>query len=195
MRSLEIRPIAGTRPRGKNPEEDSRLEAELLTDSKELAEHAMLLDLARNDVARVSVPGTRVVSKPFTVEKYSHVQHLVSTVKGKLRPGLDALHCYAACMNPGTLTGAPKPEAMKLLRQLEGEGRGFYGGMACYLTPSGTLDSAIVIRALRLLDGKATVRAGAGFVLDSRPEAELAEVRAKQAACLEAAQRTGGALI
>ena len=194
-RLLEVRPIAGTRPRGKNPEEDSRLEAELLTDSKELAEHAMLLDLARNDVARVSVPGTRVVQRPFTVEKYSHVQHLVSTVRGRLRPGLDALHCYAACMNPGTLTGAPKPEAMKLLRELEGEGRGFYGGMACYLTPSGTLDSAIVIRALRLLDGKATVRAGAGFVLDSRPEAELAEVRSKQAACLEAIQRTGGALV
>ena len=192
---LEVRPIAGTRPRGKNPEEDSRLEAELLTDSKELAEHAMLVDLARNDVARASVPGTRQVSKPFTVEKYSHVQHLVSTVRGQLRPELDALHCYPVCMNPGTLTGAPKPEAMKLLRRLEKKGRGFYGGLACYLTPAGVLDSAIVIRAIRLLDGKARLQAGAGIVLDSRPGDEFAEVQAKLAACREAVKKSGGVLL
>ncbi len=197
-RFLEVRPIAGTRPRGLSPDEDARLEVELLTDPKEVAEHAMLVDLARNDVARASVPGTRQVFKPFTVEKYSHVQHLVSTVRGQLKPGLDALHAYAACMNPGTLTGAPKPEAMKLLRKLESGARGacgargFYGGLACYLTPNGVLDSAIVIRAIRLLDGKAKIRAGAGIVLDSSPEAELAEVKAKMRACVEAVKKTGG---
>jgi anthranilate synthase component 1 len=141
--TLEIRPIAGTAPRGFaadgtiDPELDSRLAVGLLLDPKEQAEHAMLLDLARNDVARVSVPGTRRVEAPFAIEKYSHVQHLVSAVVGELRPGLDALHAYRAAANMGTLTGAPKLRAMELIRETEPRPRGFYGGAVGYLLADG----------------------------------------------------------
>lgn len=198
---LEIRPIAGTKPRGIlpdgsiDPDLDSRYEAELKTDRKELAEHTMLIDLARNDVARVSEPGSRVCARPYMVEKYSHVQHLVSSVTGTLRPGLDALHAYLASMNMGTLTGAPKVEAMKLLRAHEKTRRGFYGGSIGYLTPSGRFDSAIVIRSMTLKDGKAYIRAGAGIVYDSVPEQEFLETGRKAMACLsaiEAAEKGNG---
>ncbi len=189
---IEIRPIAGTKPRGFDAhgkidaDLDSRFEAELKTDRKELAEHTMLIDLARNDVARVSEPGTRVCGQPYTVEKYSHVQHLVSRVSGNLKHGLDALHAYLASMNMGTLTGAPKVEAMKLLRMNEKSRRGFYGGSIGYLTPSGDFDSAIVIRSMSLRKGKAYIRAGAGIVHDSVPEQEFLETERKAGACLKA---------
>ena len=189
---VEIRPIAGTKPRGFNErgeidaDLDSRFEAELKNDKKEMAEHTMLIDLARNDVARVSVPGTRICAKPFMVEKYSHVQHLVSSVTGTLKGGLDALHAYLASMNMGTLTGAPKVEAMKLLRVHEKTRRGFYGGSIGYLTPSGDFDSAIVIRSMSLQKGKAYIRAGAGIVYDSNPEQEFLETERKAGACLKA---------
>ncbi|HZX34241.1 MAG TPA: anthranilate synthase component 1 [archaeon] len=188
---VEIRPIAGTKPRGIiggkiDAELDSRFEAELKNDRKELAEHTMLIDLARNDVARVCVPGSRKCDKPYMIEKYSHVQHLVSSVSGTLKNDLDALHAYLASMNMGTLTGAPKVEAMKLIRLKEKTRRGFYGGSIGYLTPSGDFDSAIVIRSMSLQGGKAFIRAGAGIVYDSVPENEFLETEKKAAAALKA---------
>ncbi|MDO8647284.1 MAG: anthranilate synthase component 1 [Candidatus Diapherotrites archaeon] len=191
-RKVEIRPIAGTKPRGFTPDGkidfdlDSRFENELKTDEKELAEHTMLVDLARNDVARVSKPGTRIVDKPHCIEKYSHVMHLVSNVSGILKPELDALHAYLASMNMGTLSGAPKVKAMELIRLLEKTKRGFYGGSIGYLTFDGELDSAIVIRSVRVKGNKAFVRSGAGIVFDSVPEKEFDEVERKARACVRA---------
>ena len=194
---VEIRPIAGTKPRGIvnndiDKDLDSRYETELKIDEKELAEHTMLIDLARNDIAKVSKPGSRYVNEPFIVEKYSHVQHLVSNVKGTLKDDLDALHAYLASMNMGTLTGAPKIEAMKLIRQVEKTKRGFYGGAVGYITPNGDLDSAIVIRSMRLKDNKAYIRAGAGIVYDSIPKNEFEETEKKAKACLKAISLAGG---
>ncbi len=191
IKTVEIRPIAGTKPRGLikgklDRDLDNRFETELKLDPKELAEHTMLVDLARNDVAKVSIPGTRYVSEPFIVEKYSHVQHLVSSVSGTLKPELDALHAYLASMNMGTLTGAPKIEAMKLLREHEKTKRGFYGGSVFYLTPSKDFDSAIVIRSMRLKNNQAYIRAGAGIVYDSIPEKEFDETEKKASACINA---------
>jgi anthranilate synthase component 1 len=197
-RTVAIRPIAGTRPRGRtadgapDPELDRRFEAELKLDGKEIAEHMMLVDLARNDVARVSRPGTRRVSRLLAIERCSHVMHLVSAVEGELRDDLDALHAYAAVSNMGTLVGAPKIEAARLLRRYEPERRGPYGGAVGYLTSAGELRTAIVIRAALVRDGVAHVRAGAGVVFDSDPRAEAAETRAKAAAVLEAVQRAEG---
>ncbi len=188
---VEIRPIAGTKPRGIinnkiDLDLDSKYEAELKIDKKEISEHIMLVDLARNDVAKISKPGTRYVDETFAVEKYSHVQHLVSNVVGTLKPNIDALHAYAATMNMGTLTGAPKVEAMKLLRKHEKNKRGFYGGAVCYLTPSGDFDSAIVIRTINIKNNKAFVRTGAGIVYDSDPESEFVETERKASACMKA---------
>lgn len=190
-KTVEIRPIAGTLPRGRrddalDPELDSRLELDLLQDQKELAEHCMLVDLARNDVARVSVPGSRYAPELMRVEKYSHVQHLVSTVRGRLRPELDALHAYQAAMNMGTLTGAPKIKAMELIRRYERDPRGFYGGSVCYLTPWGEFDSCIIIRAVLARGEEMLVRAGAGVVYDSVPALEARETCRKAEACLTA---------
>ena len=198
-KEVQIRPIAGTKPRGIingkiDPDLDSRYEAELKLDEKELAEHTMLVDLARNDVARVSLPGTRVVDEPYVVEKYSHVQHLVSNVTGTLKPELDALHAYLASMNMGTLTGAPKVEAMKIIRNCEKNRRGFYGGSVFYLTPSGDLLSTIVIRAMELKGNKAYIRAGAGIVYDSQPKQEFLETERKASACISAIKKAGGVL-
>ncbi|MCC6747783.1 MAG: anthranilate synthase component 1 [Deltaproteobacteria bacterium] len=193
---VEIRPIAGTRPRGKSADGridrdlDSRLEADLRLDEKELAEHLMLVDLARNDVARVSVPGTRAVSRLLGVDRYSHVMHLVSHVEGELRPELDALHAYAATMNMGTLVGAPKLKAAELLRLHEATARGPYGGAVGYLAQDGAFDTAIVIRSAVVQHGLGHVRAGAGVVYDSEPAAEAAETRRKAEAVLEALRQT-----
>ena len=188
---VEIRPIAGTKPRGFigskiDVDLDSRYETELKIDEKEVSEHTMLVDLARNDVAKISVAGTRYVDEPFVVEKYSHVQHLVSNVRGVLKPDLDALHAYMATMNMGTLTGAPKVEAMKLLRKYEKTKRGFYGGAVGYITPNNDLDSTIIIRSIRIKNNRAYVRAGAGIVYDSDPESEFIETENKARACLAA---------
>lgn len=193
---VEIRPIAGTKPRGMikgkiDIDLDSRYETELKIDAKEISEHVMLVDLARNDVAKISEPGTRYVDEPFVVEKYSHVQHLVSNVRGVLKSNLDALHAYLATMNMGTLTGAPKVEAMKLIRLYEKTKRGFYGGSVCYITPSGDFDSAIVIRSIRIKGKKAYIRAGAGIVHDSVPESEFLETERKAMACLKAIELAG----
>ncbi|WP_283131008.1 anthranilate synthase component 1 [Enterovibrio norvegicus] len=198
---VEIYPIAGTRPRGKNPngsinlDLDGRIELELRNDTKEKAEHMMLVDLARNDVARISEPGTRYVSDLLQVDRYSHVMHLVSRVVGQLRNDLDALHAYQACMNMGTLTGAPKIRAMQLIRQFEKRRRGSYGGAVGYLTGHGDMDTCIVIRSAYVEDGIAQVQAGAGVVFDSVPQAEADETRGKAQAVLTAirAAHSGGA--
>lgn len=194
---VEIRPIAGTKPRGLINERvdsdlDSRYETELKIDEKELAEHTMLIDLARNDVAKVSETGTRYCNEPFIVEKYSHVQHLVSNVKGILKKDLDALHAYLATMNMGTLTGCPKVEAMKLIREYEKNKRGFYGGAVGYITPHGDMDTTIVIRSMFLKNNKAYIRAGAGIVYDSIPRSEFFETEKKAKACLKAIKLAGG---
>jgi anthranilate synthase component 1 len=183
---VEVKPIAGTRPRGSNSDEDDRLEADLRLDHKEIAEHMMLVDLARNDVARVSMPGSRGVAALMTVERYARVMHLVSSVKGKLGLGFDALHALQACLNVGTLSGAPKIRATELLRKTEKTKRGPYGGAVGWLNGDGMLDSGVVIRSAVVKDGYAYVRAGAGVVHDSDPQAEADETRRKASATLSA---------
>jgi len=190
-RNVEIRPIAGTKPRGKidgkiDEDTDFRYEAELKLDHKELAEHIMLVDLARNDIARVAKPGSRIVTELLIVEKYASVQHLVSNVRGKLADGLDALSAYLATMNMGTLTGAPKIEAMKIIRQLEKTKRGYYGGAVMYLTVDGQFDSCITIRSLQIKDHTAYIRVGAGIVYDSVPKTEFEETEHKARSCSRA---------
>ncbi|RKY04162.1 MAG: anthranilate synthase component 1 [Planctomycetota bacterium] len=190
-RRVEIRPIAGTKPRGRkdgkiDPDTDIRYEAELKLDRKELAEHMMLVDLARNDIARVSEPGSRVVDEMLITERYESVMHLVSNVKGRLRSGLDALSAYLATMNMGTLSGAPKIEAMKIIRELEKNKRGYYGGAVMYLTVDGQFDSCITIRSLQVRNGQAFVRAGAGIVHDSVADSEFDETQHKANSCLKA---------
>jgi anthranilate synthase component 1 len=193
---VEVYPIAGTRQRGKftdgtiNPDLDSRIELELRDDKKERAEHLMLVDLARNDVARISVPGTRHAKELLKVDRYSQVMHLVSRVVGQLKPDLDALHAYQACMNMGTLVGAPKVKAAELVRQTEKLRRGSYGGAVGYLTGDGTMDTCIVIRSAFVKNGVAHVQAGAGVVFDSIAQAEANETRAKAQAVINAVQST-----
>jgi anthranilate synthase component 1 len=200
-RNVEVKPIAGTRRRGfdKNgvldPELDARLEAELRLDTKELAEHMMLVDLARNDIARVSELGTRQVQRLLSVERYSHVMHLVSQVQGKLRPEFDGIHAYQASMNMGTLVGAPKIKAAEILRLNETSKRGTYGGAIGYLDAAGNFDTAIIIRSAFIKGESAFVRAGAGVVYDSVPIAEAAETKSKASAVLsaiDAANRVAG---
>ena len=189
---VEIYPIAGTRPRGKRPDGtidrdlDSRIELNLREDTKEKSEHIMLVDLARNDVAKVSRPGTRYVKDLLKVDRYSHVMHLVSRVVGQLRDDLDALHAYQACMNMGTLVGAPKVSAATLIREVEQKRRGSYGGAVGYLNGQGDMDTCIVIRSAFVKNGTAYIQAGAGVVYDSVPQAEADETRAKAQAVIGA---------
>lgn len=189
-RQLEIYPIAGSRPRGFDakgnidPELDARLELALRLDQKEIAEHLMLVDLARNDIARVCQSGTRQVKALMQVDRYSHIMHLVSRVVGTLRPELDALHAYQACMNMGTLTGAPKIKAMQLIYQFEQQKRHSYGGAVGYLSSDGEFDTCIVIRSAFVQKGIAYVQAGCGEVLDSDPQLEADETRHKARAVL-----------
>lgn len=177
-RQVEIYPIAGSRPRGFDEQGqidldlDARLELELRLDKKELAEHLMLVDLARNDVARVCESGSRHVKALMQIDRYSHIMHLVSRVVGKLRPELDALHAYQACMNMGTLTGAPKIKAMQLIYLVEQQKRHSYGGAVGYLSSNGNLDTCIVIRSAFVQNGIAHIQAGCGEVLDSDPQME-----------------------
>lgn len=191
-RSVQLYPIAGTRPRGLNPdgsinhELDIRAELAMRTDAKELAEHTMLVDLARNDLARVAVPKTRKVADLLQVDRYSRVMHLVSRVTATLHPDFDALDAYRACMNMGTLTGAPKLKAMELIRELEGTRRGSYGGAVGYIRGDGAFDTAIVIRSALVQRGSAIVQAGAGVVRDSAPQAEADETVHKAYAVLHA---------
>lgn len=196
-----IRPIAGTRPRGLRPdgtvdhERDTRLELELRTDAKEVAEHIMLVDLARNDIARVSRPGTRSVQDLLRVDRYSRVMHLVSEVVGELADDLDALDAFRASMTMGTLTGAPKLRAAELIRRAEGVRRGSYGGSVGYIRGDGELDTCIVIRSGFVTNGTALVQAGAGIVAASSPAAEAAETVHKARAVLEAVATAQGATL
>lgn len=189
---VEVYPIAGTRPRGKradgsiNYDLDSRLELNLRQDEKEKAEHIMLVDLARNDVAKVSKAGTRHVKDLLKVDRYSHVMHLVSRVVGELKSDLDALHAYQACMNMGTLVGAPKVSAASLIRNTEKQKRGSYGGAVGYINGNGDMDTCIVIRSAFVRLKTAYIQAGAGVVNDSIPQAEADETRAKAQAVISA---------
>ncbi|HEV2022918.1 MAG TPA: anthranilate synthase component I [Terriglobales bacterium] len=185
---LEYRPIAGTRPRGRDAAEDARREEELRSSEKERAEHVMLVDLGRNDLGRVSEYGSVKVRELMRVERYSHVMHLVSSIEGRLRPELDALDALAACFPAGTLTGAPKVRAMEIIEELEPVRRGVYGGAVLYADFAGNLDSCIAIRTMLMKGKRAYVQAGAGIVADSDPKSELAECRNKAEALLRAVE-------
>ncbi len=181
-----LRPIAGTRPRGADEAEDRERERELLADPKELAEHVMLVDLARNDVGRVALPGTVSVAPSRVIERYSHVMHIVSGVSGVLAPEHDAFDLFAAAFPAGTVSGAPKRRAIELIDELEPTPRGFYAGTVGYFGHAGTLDQAIAIRTMSFGEGTCHYQAGAGIVADSDPEREYDEVRAKSAALARA---------
>jgi anthranilate synthase component 1 len=189
---LTTHPIAGTRPRGADPREDAILAEQLQRDPKERAEHVMLVDLGRNDLGRVSRPGTVTVSKYMEVERYSHVLHLVSHVEGRLRPDLDALDALRAVFPAGTLSGAPKVRAMQLIAAAEGERRGLYGGAVGYVGYDGNLDTAITIRSAVLKGGQAHVHTGAGIVAASVPEKEFEETEHKAAALRRAIEIAAG---
>jgi anthranilate synthase component I len=193
-REASYRPIAGTRPRGADEKEDERLAAELAANPKERAEHIMLVDLGRNDLGRVSEYGSVRVERLEFVERYSHVMHLVSSLRGKLRDGVDCFSALAACFPGGTLSGAPKVRAMEIIDELEPTRRGIYGGAILYLDFSGNLDSCIAIRTMVVKKGVAYVQAGAGLVADSEPEGEYQETVNKARAlfaALEVAHRGG----
>ncbi len=185
-------PIAGSRPRGKTPEDDVRLADELLADEKERAEHLMLVDLSRNDLQRVCGAGTVDTVEFMTTRRYSHIMHLESTVVGDLRPGRTAYDALVATFPAGTLSGAPKPRAMALIDQYEGLRRGVYGGVIGYLDFAGDLDTAIAIRTAVIKDGVAHVQAGAGIVADSVPQLELEETHHKAAAVIRAVRAASG---
>jgi anthranilate synthase component 1 len=186
--TVTVRPIAGTRPRGATREKDIELERELLADPKERAEHVMLVDLGRNDVGRIAATGSVRLTETMTVERYSHVMHIVSNVEGRLREGLDSLDVLRAAFPAGTVSGAPKVRAMEIIDELEPEKRGLYAGAVGYLGFNGDMDLAIAIRTALVKAGQMHVQAGAGIVADSIPESEWQETRAKASAVLRAAQ-------
>src|SRR5262245_11378155 len=183
---VEYGPIAGTRPRGKTPQEDARLAEELVHDAKERAEHIMLVDLGRNDLGRVCKFGTVKVTDLMRTEKYSHVMHLVSSVEGQLPDGLDSFHALEACLPAGTVSGAPKVRAMEIIEELEPCRRGVYGGSVGYVDFSGNLDTCIALRTLVIKDGTAYIQAGGGIVADSDPEREREESWNKAKALIRA---------
>ncbi|WP_423679668.1 anthranilate synthase component I [Undibacterium sp. WLHG33] len=188
-RKVTIRPLAGTRPRGATPERDAELAKELLADPKEIAEHVMLIDLARNDIGRIATTGSVKVTDQMVIEKYSHVQHIVSNVEGTLQPQLSNLDVLKATFPAGTLSGAPKVRAMELIDELEPVKRGIYGGACGYLSFGGEMDLAIAIRTGVLKDGMLYVQAAAGVVADSVPEMEWQETENKARAVLRAAEQ------
>jgi anthranilate synthase component 1 len=188
-REVEYRPIAGTRPRSADEAEDRAMEADLRADEKEVAEHIMLVDLGRNDVGRVSEFGSVRVKDLMFVERYSHVMHLVSSLEGKLRAGLNAIDAFRACFPAGTLSGAPKIRAMEIIEELEPARRGVYGGSVLYADFSGNLDSCIAIRTLYMNGEQGHFQAGAGIVADSVPEKEFDESVNKARAVVRAIER------
>ncbi|SCY44683.1 anthranilate synthase component I [Nitrosospira sp. Nsp13] len=192
--TVTVRPIAGTRPRGKTIQEDSALAADLLDDPKERAEHLMLMDLGRNDVGRVAQTGTVKVTENMQIEHYSHVMHIVSNVDGKLKPGLNAMDVLRATFPAGTVSGAPKVRAMEIIDELEVSRRGIYAGAVGYLGFNGDMDLAIAIRTGVIKDGKLHVQAGAGIVADSVPQSEWIETQNKAKALLCAAEIAEGGL-
>jgi anthranilate synthase component 1 len=185
-KTVTVRPIAGTRPRGTTPDDDARLEAELRADPKERAEHVMLIDLGRNDVGRVARVGSVRVDENMIVERYSHVMHLTSSVSGAVADGRGALEVLRACFPAGTLTGAPKIRAMQIIEELEPARRGIYGGAVGYVSFTGNLDMAIAIRTLVTKGEHVYLQAGAGIVADSDPDAEYEETVAKARAVVRA---------
>lgn len=188
--TVTIRPIAGTRPRGATKAEDIAHEADLLADHKECAEHLMLLDLGRNDVGRVAKSGTVTVTEKFTIERYSHVMHIVSNVEGEIRDDYDAISALFAGFPAGTVSGAPKVRAMEIIDELEDEKRGIYGGAVGYISCEGEMDTAIALRTGIIKDGILHVRAGAGIVMDSVPQLEFEETLHKAAALFRAAEQS-----
>ena len=189
---VTIRPIAGTRPRGQTPAEDDALEADLLADPKERAEHLMLLDLGRNDVGRIVKPGSVRITAREIVERYSHVMHIVSNVEGDLAEGEDVVSALFAGFPAGTVSGAPKVRAMEIIDELEPHRRGIYGGAVGYFSANGGMDTAIALRTAVFKDGQLHVQAGAGVVLDSDPESERVETINKAAALFRAAEDSLG---
>jgi anthranilate synthase component 1 len=190
-RRVVTRPVAGTRPRGEDAREDAALEAELLADAKEVAEHMMLVDLGRNDLGRVCEYGSVRVDALKEIERYSHVMHIVSTVSGTLRDGVGAMDALRATLPAGTLSGAPKVRAMQIIDELESVKRGGYGGAIGYLGYNGDLDTAIHIRTVVVKDGIAHVQAGGGTVADAKPDNEFRESEAKARAVLRAIELAG----
>jgi anthranilate synthase component 1 len=190
---VTVRPIAGTRRRGATPEEDAALEADLLADPKEIAEHLMLIDLGRNDVGRISSTGSVRLTEKMLVERYSHVMHITSNVTGELRAGLNAMDVLRATLPAGTLSGAPKIRAMEIIDGLEKEKRGIYGGAVGYLGWSGNMDTAIAIRTAVIKDNTLYIQAGAGIVADSVPAMEWEETMNKARAVFRAAAMALGA--
>ena len=185
-------PIAGTRPRGGDHAQDLAMEEDLKGDEKECAEHVMLLDLGRNDIGRVAVPGTVEVTQLMDVERYSHVMHLVSHVQGALKGGLTQYDALRACFPAGTVSGAPKIRAMEIIAELEPDKRGPYAGAVGYFSFSGNLDTAITIRTIVMTNGTATVQAGGGIVADSVPEREYEESMSKARALIKAIEQAEG---
>jgi anthranilate synthase component 1 len=192
---VELRPIAGTRKRGKTEQEDRALSDELLSDEKERAEHVMLVDLGRNDLGRIAETGSVQVNQYMVVEKYSHVMHLVSNVRAQLAKGKDAFDVLAATFPAGTLTGAPKVRAMQIIDELESVRRGAYGGAVGYFSFSGNMDLCITIRTMVIKDGRIYVQAGAGIVYDSQPESEHQETRSKARGMQQAVKLAAGGFV
>jgi anthranilate synthase component 1 len=190
-REVETRPLAGTRPRGSTDDEDLALEAALLADEKERAEHVMLVDLGRNDLGRVCEYGSIRVPELMHVERFSHVMHIVSDVRGRLRAGRDAIDVLRACFPAGTLTGAPKVRAMEIIDELEPRARGPYAVAVGYVGFTGNMDTAITIRTIVVAGDRAYVQAGAGIVADSVPEREYVETVNKAKALVRAIERVG----
>jgi anthranilate synthase component 1 len=183
---LDYRPIAGTRPRGATETEDNLLAEQMRADEKEVAEHMMLVDLGRNDLGRVAQFGSVKLEELMSVERYSKVQHLVSSLSARLRDGSDRFDALAACFPAGTVTGAPKVRAMEIIRELEPDDRGVYAGAVLYMDYDDNLDSCIAIRTIVMRNGEASVQAGAGIVADSVPEREYEETVHKARALLRA---------
>jgi anthranilate synthase component 1 len=187
---VTVRPLAGTRPRGKTPEEDAALAEGLLADPKERAEHVMLIDLGRNDVGRVSSIGSVVLSDVMSIERYSHVMHITSNVTGQLAPGTTAFDALRACLPAGTVSGAPKIRAMQIIDELEPRKRGPYAGAVGYIDFSGAMDTCIALRTVVITGGKAYVQSGAGIVADSVPESEFQETLNKAKGLLVSLEMT-----
>jgi anthranilate synthase component 1 len=183
---VTVRPIAGTRPRGRTEEEDVALEKDLLSDPKEIAEHLMLIDLGRNDVGRVAEVGSVTVTERFVIERYSHVMHIVSNVVGRLKQGMSAIDVLRATFPAGTVSGAPKIRAMEIIDELEPVRRGIYAGAVGYLSWNGNMDTAIAIRTAVIKDGTLHIQAGGGIVADSVPETEWEETINKRRAMFRA---------
>ncbi|HEY4707617.1 MAG TPA: anthranilate synthase component I family protein, partial [Thermodesulfobacteriota bacterium] len=186
--SVNVKPIAGTRKRGRNEEEDVSLEKDLLADPKELSEHIMLVDLGRNDVGRVAESGTVEVDELMAIERYSHVMHIVSNVKGVLKKGMSSFDALKACFPAGTLTGAPKVRAMEIIEELEPCKREVYGGCVGYFGFSGNMDTCIAIRTMVIANGRIHMQAGAGVVADSVPVKEFEETENKARGMLKAVE-------